>query len=185
MAKVTVYKGRPGLTLLSWFANACFICGGAMVFSKSFSPAVLGILFGMIIYCFINGRLHHRKARFKATTAGIMMIIYQIASVLDWYVGEVNMARGSYAAVAVGVLLGIVLLLKAVKNKPLVMTVGLVCLQLTMLPTIINLVKTIMAEFNVIGLVLALLCLLPAVFAVIFLFRGEKMTPEERMLYVF
>ena len=185
MAKVTVYKGKPGLTLLSWFANAMFFCGIAMAFSLQFSAAVFMVLFGMLLYCFINSRLNHQKARFKATTAGIMMIIYQIACVVDWTVGQVEMARGSYAGVAVGALLGAALLLNVVKNKPLVMTIGLVGLQFTALPTIMKMVKAIMAEFNVTGLILALLSLLPAVFAVLFLFRGEKMTPEERMQYVF
>jgi ABC-type uncharacterized transport system permease subunit len=130
-------------------------------------------------------RIRHVDLPSILPTAGIMMIIYQIACVVDWTVGQVEMARGSYAGVAVGALLGAALLLNVVKNKPLVMTIGLVGLQFTALPTIMKMVKAIMVEFNVTGLILALLSLLPAVFAVLFLFRGEKMTPEERMQYVF
>lgn len=185
MAKITVYKGRPFLTLFSWLGTACFFCAISMLLSKAFLSAFWAAVGGIAILNFCNSRAAGRKARYTAGFAAVLILIYQALSLLESALLGMLSTRLRMEDFLLSVILAVVLFLPAVKNKPLAAAIGCFVSQALQLTSAMDVVSAAVKEPSELTVSLAAMMFLPALGGLILLLRSRKMSAPERQRYVF
>lgn len=185
MAKITVYRGRPFLTLFSWLGSACFLCSVSMLLSKALLSAFWAAVFGIAILNFCNSRAAGRKVRWKASLAAVLILIYQVLCHLEWALAGTLAQWFRIKNLLIPVLVAVALFLPAVKNKPLAAAVGCFATQALKLSSSLELISAAAKDPSELAVSLAVMMFLPTIGGLILLLRSRKMSAAERQIYVF
>lgn len=185
MAKITVYRNRPFLTLFSWLGGGCVFAGISSLFGKEFLVAYGCVLMGIAILHYCDARSDGRKVRYNARFVAVLVLIWPALQLLEWAVQGKLAQLFDPLDLVIPVLLAAVLYLPQVKNKPLVMAAACLVLQIMELITGIGSLKIAMGHSTGAAVFMGFTILLPGIFALIFLLRGRKMLPAERQRYIF
>lgn len=191
MARVTVYKGKPHLTLLSWLGMAIIFGSIAQLFDKMIFTGYIMFLLGLFLVVFADCRAARRKMRISGKAAAIFIFLYyvcdliqklldgRLAQMLDF--SDLSLVL-VYAKVLVWLVLAVLLLLPATRNKPV--AAGMCCFGVLLLNLITSFSLLTVAP-SVYGYTLLAALLLPAIPGLILMLRSLKMTEEEKQIYVF
>lgn len=185
MAKITVYKGRPFLTLFSWLGSACFLCAISTLLGKAFLSAFWAAVGGIAILNFCNSRARGRKTHFRASLVAVLILVYQALFLLESALLGMFSTRFRMDDLLLSVILAVVLFLPAVKNKPLAAAIGCFVSQALKLTSALDVVSAALREPSELTVSLAAMMFLPAFGGLILLLRSRKMSPPERQMYVF
>lgn len=185
MAKITVYRGRPFLTMFSWLGAGCVLSGVSSLLGKAFLSAFVGVVAGIAIMTFCDSKAEGRKTRYSAGFVAILILVYQALQLLEWsFMGKLEQFF-NFPELLLAVAVAAVLFAKPVKNKPLAAAVGCFVWQVLELGSGLGAMDALRNDPYGLGyFIIATMCL-PAVVGVILLLRGRKMSEAERQIYVF
>jgi len=185
MAKITVYRGRPFLTLFSWLGSACFLGAISMLLSKALVSVFWAVIAGIAILNFCGSRAEGRKTRFRSSLVAVLILIYQALFLLESALLGMFSLRIQMDDLLLSVILAVALFLPAVKNKPLAAAVGCFVSQALKLTSSLNVISAALKDPSELSLSLAAMMFLPAFAGLILLLRSRKMSAPERRIYVF
>ena len=192
MAKITVYKGKPHLTLLSWLGMACILGSVAQLPGKMITSAYFSALFGVFLCTFAHRRAASGKMRITGKAASLWIFGYYAASLIqkiliqgldglftfsDW---TIILVIGKNL---VGILVAVLLLLPSIRNKPMVAACG--CFGILALSLYSCVTLLTVDTFDPLLYILVTSMLFPAIPGLILLLRGRKMSIGEKAVYVF
>ena len=191
MAKITVYKGKPHLTLLSWLGMAMIFGSLAQLFDKAVSSAYLSFLMGLYLIVFAGRRAAGQKMRISGKAAAIFILLYfvfdliqklldgNLTQMLDFSDLSILLV---YGKTLIWLVLAVLLLLPTTSNKPVM--AGLCCFGVLLL-NLFSIVSLLTVSVSTYSYVLLGFLLLPAVPGLILMLRSLKMSDAEKQVYVF
>ncbi len=185
MARITVYKNRPFLTLFSWLGGACILGGIASIFSKELLSAYWSVLFGIAILHFCTCRSEGVKVRYNARFVAILILVYQAVQLLEWALMGKLAQFFSVSGLLIPIALAVVLWLPQVKNKPLAAAIACFVLQAVELVGGIALLGTLKNAPAGTWFFMLLPMFLPGLLGLILILRGRGMYAHEGQKYVF